>query len=727
MAGRNPCHNCVFNNFFRSVRHEPLAIPRTGVRTGSLAQEKKMSLSIPAKLTLRSLTALSAACLTAALTGCGMGVTAGPTNALTPEASFGGHVQGGNQPVGGATVKLYSVGTTDYGKGSTLLATATTSSDGNASFQFSQVSSGATGPTGNKYTCPTSDTLIYLIVSGGNTLNTGTNNNAAAVFLAALGKCGSIGANQYFIDEATSVASIWALQQYINPGTTVPATATIGSPNTTQAKLGLLNAFNTVPNLANWTNGTAQSSVTATGTNTTVNGTIVTLTPETSKLNSIANILASCVNNADNTAANCATLFTNATPPSPAVTSQPTATFSTAVDTLQAAYYMATNPTDGSTTNLGNLFALTSATAPFQPSLATTATPSDWTLGILYSGATACTNTETVPGVFIYYAYQVRVDANGNIWMGSNKSAPANVSEMSPTGTPLGCETYYNGTTSSGLIQEVAIDPSGNAWVAAHSGALYKVNGTSFALSNYTESGLTPAAVTSDATGNIFYSSSGTKPMHEFTSGAAAGATSTIIGGNLMATPLAIAIDKSGNIWSSDTSQNLYETYADSAGTGGYTSYAASVAAGNNQAQIATDASGNVWTTQTTPANTATIFTPATPPATATANATAAGTGGLATPRGVALDGAGNAWIPDGVSAGHITELDKNLNALSPSGSYLKPTFTATMRSAAVDPSGNVWFGTNATTVSLVEEIVGAGVPVVTPLSAQQTTGPAKP
>ena len=48
-----------------------------------------------------------------------------------------GSVHGGNQPVSGATVTLYSVGQTGAGSSGVALATATTSSAGG--FQFQQV------------------------------------------------------------------------------------------------------------------------------------------------------------------------------------------------------------------------------------------------------------------------------------------------------------------------------------------------------------------------------------------------------------------------------------------------------------------------------------------------------------------------------------------------------------------------------------------------------------
>jgi len=678
------------------------------------------------------LAALAAALVPVALTGCaGMVTTASDTNAFSVAGTTSGQLHGGNQPVSGSTVKLYAVGTTGYGSAGTLLATTTSANDGYGSFSFSQVTSGATGPAGSSYVCPTSNTLIYIIASGGNTVGTGNNNNSAAVFLAALGAC-STSANGFFdVNEVSTAASVAALAQYINPGTSTPGSATIGSPNTAQAKVGLTNAFATIPNLINVATGTALSTLTLTGTNPSVSGTTVTVTPETGKINSIANVLTACVNNATSAGAGCTTLFSNATPPSPALTSQPAATFNTAVDTLQANYYMATNPTDGSTANLTNLYNLTAAVAPFQPAL--TAQPTDWTVGLLYNAGTS-TCTGAASGKFIFYAYQVRSDAGGNIWISSNgpvvggsQTVPENISQVSPTGVPMACVTP---SATGGVYTGLTIDTSGNVWAASHAGGIYKINSSTLSVTPWSEVGLTPWAIEADGSGNVFYTIA-SAPVHKFAGAATAStaAPSVAIGTESSAFPNFMTIDVAGNIWVPETtaSGNLFENYPDAVtGTNGYSTSNAGVA-GNVQAQIAIDASGKVWTTQTTPANTATVFTPQTPPSAATSTATAAGLGGISTPRGVVIDGAGNAWIPNGVSGGHnVAELDKNLNSLSGTTGFVKATVLPnTLRSVTIDPSGNVWIGTNATTVDTISEIVGAAVPVITPLSAQLASGTA--
>jgi hypothetical protein len=736
---RKLLHSVQRNQFALSYHHSNRTLAASRFISGFLCVQPRISFAFPTEAPsmslsfspLKCLALLTAALATAALTGCAnMVTTASETNAFSTVGTTAGMIHGGQQPVSGATVKIYAVGTAGYGSPSTLLATTTTSTTGTGSFAFQQVTSGATGPSGSSYICPTSNTQIYITANGGDTLGTNVNNNTAASFISALGPCGSAVNNFISLNEVTTVATLAALQQYFNPNT-----ESLGYPNTTQAALGFTNGVATISNLADLNHGLAITSSTLTGTASTVSGTAVTMTPESAKVNTLADILAACINTTTSGSTNCGTLFTNAVPPaSAAVTSQPGLTFATATDTVQAAYYMLVNPTEngdnGATSGkLFNLYGLAGGTAsPFQPGL--TAQPTDWTVGILYNASTsACTGTAS--GKFIFYAYLVRADANGNIWISSNGAAPENISEVSPTGVPMACVTP---SSASGLYEGLTIDTVGNIWTTSHIsltvGAIYEINPTTLAVTPWTETGIVPWDVAADGSGNVFYTSA-SSAIHKFTSAAttAVPVASTPIGSASDAVQNYMVLDPSGDIFVADntgtTTGPLYETYPDAVtGTNGYSTYNAGTS-GNVQAQIAVDASGKVWTTQTTPANTATVLIPATPPAKATSAATAVGLAGISTPRGVAIDGAGNAWIPNGVSGGHnVAELDKNLNSLSGTGGFVKATvFPNTLRAVTIDPTGNVWIGTNATTVDTISEIVGAGVPVVTPLSAQLTAG----
>ena len=117
-------------------------------------------------------TALPVAALSAVaalLSGCAM--NAGSTVAAASPEPFTvkpvrGKAFGGQQPVVGATIALYTYGATGYGSTGALLATAIT--DGTGSFNIDPSS----------IHCPTATTPVYLMSIGG---NPGAGVNPAAV------------------------------------------------------------------------------------------------------------------------------------------------------------------------------------------------------------------------------------------------------------------------------------------------------------------------------------------------------------------------------------------------------------------------------------------------------------------------------------------------------------------------------------------------------------------
>jgi hypothetical protein len=247
--------------------------------------------------------------------------TAPADNSLDSAAGISGIVHGGRQPIIGATVKLWAAGNAGYGSTTTSLQSTTTDSNGNFSFH---TGSGAT------YSCPsvsssTESQYIYITSSGGQP-TTGVTNSAAALMLA-LGNCSTVlAANpSVVVNEVTTVASMFALQQFFKP-----SGSGLGSFGTSSTNItGLANAFATVNNLVNINSGTANLSTTATGTVAVGYSPVVTITPEQSKINTIANILAACVNSSGS-GAPCSTLFSGVNS-------------TAALDTLQAAYYLAVN------------------------------------------------------------------------------------------------------------------------------------------------------------------------------------------------------------------------------------------------------------------------------------------------------------------------------------------------------------------------------------------------
>ena len=420
---------------------------------------------MPKSLPLASLKvpALSGLAVVAAslLTGCaGMtGTSTASGDAFPAAASISGQIHGGQQPVSNSDVRLYAAGTTGYGSAGTLYASTTSGADSTFSFTKNAALNGPTsGGSTPVYGCPTtSNPQMYIIARGGNTQGAGNGSNSAAVFIVALGTCSSISASTIVnLNEITTVATMAALQQYFAPANAAASNLNqFGYPNTTQAAAGFANGVATISNIANVPFGTIANN-TVTGTPTGSTAVSVSITPETAKIYTIADILAACVNTTSNTSTQCTTLFTNATPPNAGVTSQPALTFSTATDTIQALYYMLTNPTSGSVTNLKNLYALVTATPPFQP--ANAVAPTDWTIGLKYASTSAC----SAGANFLAYAYHLAIDATGNVYAVSNATG-GNLFELSPAGAPLTCAL----STTVGKSNGFAIDTTGNLWIGS--------------------------------------------------------------------------------------------------------------------------------------------------------------------------------------------------------------------------------------------------------------------
>jgi len=290
--------------------------------------------------------------LTFLVAGCG-GTTSpqGPSTNPPAAAKLTGRLRGGQQPVQNAAVQLFAVGSTGYEAGAVALTSAAYT---DASGDFSIPSD---------FTRPSSGTLTYLFAKGGNP-GTGTDNPAIAL-MAALGSCGDLSSISFVtINELTTVSSVWALAHFLSPG------AQIGTSSTNS--LGRENAFANVNNLVNSVTGTTPGAGAP-------QGAVIPI----SKMDTLADILATCVNTGA-----CNALFTAATPVNGTA---PT-------NTLDAALNIARNPA----ANVAALFAIPIPSAPFQPTL--NASPADWTLAVSYSGG-----GRNASGA-------LALDASGNVW-----------------------------------------------------------------------------------------------------------------------------------------------------------------------------------------------------------------------------------------------------------------------------------------------------------------------
>ena len=655
--------------------------------------------------------------------GCSNMMSTALSSGAVPQAkSIGGKVHGGFQPVIGATVKLYYAGQTPSFP-TTEAATTTSAADG--SFSFTQ--SGTTGQpeNGNIYSCPTtSNPLVYVIAKGGNTLGDGvsTESNSAAAFIGVYGDCSELTSSNFIeLNEATTVATMVAVQQYFDPNSEGLSADGIGT-----AKIAIDSTPATIANMVNLTTGFAVTSTNIAGIHGLGASTVVA-TPESSKINLMANILASCVNNISASAPNCTTLFANAVPPNPATTSRPAGTrFSQATDVLQALYFMLTNPTSGGTTNQANLFGLSAGVgAAFQPIL--TDQPSDWTVAIVYSSTSSC---GTGGGALFSAPSQVAIDLNGQVWVANGEVTNGNVVQLTSNGAPSACNSFGSGATAA--KSALFIDSTGSTGGAGKiwsslsgSSTITRFNPIDSTHLTFTAAGPV-LAITGDGTGNIFLSTA--TGLYEIPAAFAAGATATTptLLSSTVTNAVSLMPDKTGAIWASSGTTALQQVVG--------TTVNPFTASANTQS-VAVNSANNVFVSSVTPGNSISYF----------ANggsgylllgSVAGPLGGLNQPTAITLDGASNVWIVNMLADTNpafatdptapatqfgISEGSSNGTPLSPdssSGAFQKPASFLSPGSQSgimVDQSGNVWIAGGGATNNFITEIVGAGVPLYQP------------
>ncbi len=579
--------------------------------------------------------------------GCGGGID----KPLFPSfTTLSGTVHGGQHGVAGATIQLYSVGTTGYGSSATAMLTTTVTTNAAGSFTI----------TGD-YTCPSSSTQVYIVATGGNPGLPPGNNNASLAMMAGLGPCGNLTSSTFiFIDEVTTVASVYALAPFMSAGggTKLGASATNAQ--------GLANAFATVNNLVNTANGTAPGLSLPTG-----------ATAPTTELNALADILAPCVNS-NGLTGECNTLFTDTTPGGG---SRP-------ANTIDAMLNIAQNPAS----NVSALFSLVTGTAPFQPTLA--AAPNDWTVDIKYIGG----GLNAPRGI--------AVDGSGNIWV-ANAGANS-ISKFSSTGAAISGAGGYTGGGLSGP-RFITLDLLGNVWVSdVTSNALSKFSSAGTAISGaggYTGGGLNqPLGVAVNAAGVVWAANVSTVSAFLSTGTAQAGSPYAPTGGGTQ-NYYVIAIDASGNVW---TTNNLATGNVEKWSSTG--AVIANYAAGPQNASfgIAIDSAGHAWISNSGNKSITKLNSTGTLVATYTG-------GGLNTPQGLAVDGLGNVWTANNGNSS-VTELNNSGVALSPTTGFTGGGMSGSYY-LAVDGSGNVWVTNNTAGSNSITEIVGAAAPVVTPLA----------
>jgi hypothetical protein len=294
-------------------------------------------------------------------TGCGANQASSPSLTDTSTArTLEGNVYGGQQPVVGATIQLYAAGTTGLGQGAeSLIAAPLPTTNANGAFTFT-------------YNLPSTPSYFYIVATGGSP-GSGNTVNPNIVLIAALGGCTAsttIPSSFININEVTTAAAVLELQPYTAaPTGAAGASVLIGAPAAQYNDLRT--AFENASNLVSASTGTVVNSTGSKG----------------PLINTLADILASCVNSDPDNSSNCSNLFTDATPSDD----------TKAGDTAQAAWYIAQNPT----TNTSTLFNLISGTNP--PFVALSSAPASFAVSrstdslacFAVLGSTTVTNTGT--------------------------------------------------------------------------------------------------------------------------------------------------------------------------------------------------------------------------------------------------------------------------------------------------------------------------------------------
>jgi hypothetical protein len=428
------------------------------VPTASSAQYSGTPIQVSTTETLNAIAVLGSDTSTVATAAYTINV--GPT--------LSGTVISGTLPVIGATVQMYAAGNAGYASSATLQTTTAATSGSDGSFTLS-------------YNCPAAGgDLVYIVATGGHT-GSNTASNAALSFMAALGSCNGTLPKPLVVNEATTVASAYALAQFMTGATNVGATSSNYEKGTNTAP-GLANAFATVANLVDLTTGTVRDHTPAYSTNLAGDPNILNnSTVPQARINTLADALNACA--ADGSG--CSGLFTAATPTSGTAPG----------DTLQAVLNIAQNPGN----NVGMVFSVASdsPSIPFMPTLLGAGAPNDWTLALTFTGGglgyapsfpLVVSGGSGDPGKFENTA--LAIDASGNIWVtGFTLDVPNTtaatvvpdlssgmIAEFSNLGAPLttasspgsyGGYIPLKGTNNGGTQAPhgIAIDPSGNAWI----------------------------------------------------------------------------------------------------------------------------------------------------------------------------------------------------------------------------------------------------------------------
>ena len=662
-----------------------------------------------------------------ALSGCTLASDSTPA-ATSAIGNIRGAAHGGNQPVTGMQIYVYAANTSAYGAASQSLLTSlpgVTTEDSHGNYYVTTDGGGNFALTGD-YTC-TVGQEVYLYGVGG---NTGAGPNTNAGLLAILGQCpisGSLAAVTPYVwmNEVTTVAAAYAFAGFAVDATHVSddEAAAGGNAFAAVAHAGMANAFGNSTNLVNIANGSALTTTgndSADGITVTPPAVLPTIIVPQAQINTIADILAACVNTtstAGSESSNCSTLLGDAT-------SNGTNTGTVPTDTATAAINIAHYPA----ANVPALYALINGQPAFIPD--TAAAPADYTISILYPQG----GTGTVG---------LAADSLGNAY--GVYGGGGTVYRI----TPGAVETALITVSSSTEPRKLAIDASNNVWVpsdlaenATGAGSIYMFTPTATTPVTYTAVNTLGTvvgsliSVTFDSNGYLWAlgvgSGSQSSPyvdqatlLNVGPSTAPAASATAVTYVNTPANPAGIGVDTLGNLGlTSGTKTAGGISITNSSVTAGTTLTATTGGGMYSPGFLTPDASGNFWIANdaATGGNTVIPEVSSTGAPVSTFTITPANGGSNTELFSGEFDGLGNYYTGGNTYASGTTSPNiPSIYVLNSSGAqiavYSPPTYYNEY--FAVDPSGNLWFGGNKT----IGEMIGIAAPKITPIVTATFSG----
>jgi hypothetical protein len=331
-------------------------------------------------------------------------------------ASLHGHLMGGQQPISGATIQLYAVGTGGDGSASTAMITTTTVTSGSdGSFSIS-----------GDYQCTNATTNftatdVYLTAAGGDP--TPGNANANLTLMAALGQCTTLNSGtDILMNELTSVAAVAALYPYMTSVTAIGSGT--GDATALDQAFTLANEFVTVAS------GEAPGNVPA------------GYTDPVALINTLGDVIVPCVNSTSGSggapSSDCSTLFSLSMAGSVAPT-----------ETVGALLNIEKNPTQ----NTGMLWNQVGGVgAEFLPDLSYA--PASWAIALIPD-----TTVSYSPSPYTFSNVTVGQSLSGTIYVvNTGRTNPLYVSGITITGAVNG-NFSLGSTTCTSSSSQVSIAP----------------------------------------------------------------------------------------------------------------------------------------------------------------------------------------------------------------------------------------------------------------------------